>query len=76
MKTIHAIQRIKNIEKYCESCSTLASFFRAERNQDKTASYKQQFDWLDFDGIDFHDGLANEDIPKIETNIILNINVF
>ena len=50
--------------------------FRTKTNRDSTISSKNHFDQLDLAGNDFNYGVSIENLPKLESELKLKVNVF
>ena len=61
---------------FCAFWSILAKMLPALTNQNGTCIYEQHFKKLDMKSINFSTGLKVEDVPKLESESNLNLNVF
>ena len=72
-----AILNIENDDKYCFLWSILAHLHPCENSHpNRVSNYKQYFNELNIEGIDFTDGFKTSDVVKFEKLNNLSINIF
>ena len=72
-----AILNIENDDKYCFLWSILAFLHPCENSHpNRVSNYRQYFDELKIDGIDFTDGFKTSDVVKFEKLNNLSVNIF
>ena len=73
----NAVINIKNNDKFCSFWSYLVSIHHCESDHPNRVSiYKQSFDELNIDVLDFTNGFKCSDIHKFEKINTLSINIF
>ena len=73
----NAILNVENNDKYCFLWSILASLYPCNNNHpNRVSNYKQYFNELNIQGLDFSNGLKCSDIHKFNELNDLSVNIF
>ena len=73
----NAILNVENNDKYCFLWSILASLYPCNNNHpNRVSNYKQYFNELNIQGLDFSNGLKCSDVHKFNELNDLSVNIF